>query len=213
MPSLSSIATNSRTPSTLVGMPVRLAMMFGASARASASFMPMRSFASSPGGIDVAAEEVRRQHVVRRVLDEAVALEAVELDLPAGRLARPRDLGLTERIVRDLRRSPRARQAGRARRGPGRSRRCPTTVPPSRRTVSATSLTFGIEDRARRARPCDRARAGRARAASLRRRSCRAGSTSGRAAARRSGRRSRSSRQAQSCTQRARRRTTRTHPR
>jgi hypothetical protein len=72
--------------------------------------MPMRSFAEVARRHDVRAEEVLREHVVRRVLDEAVALEAVELDLPAGALARPRDLGLAERVARDLRLAPRLRQ-------------------------------------------------------------------------------------------------------
>src|SRR5690606_10260514 len=48
--------------------------------------------------------------VVRHVLDEAVALETVELDLPARGLARPGRLGLAERVARDLWLAPRASQ-------------------------------------------------------------------------------------------------------
>ena len=44
--------------------------------------------------------------MVRDVLDDAAAFEAIELGLPAGRFACPRDFGLAERIARDLRFAP-----------------------------------------------------------------------------------------------------------
>ena len=90
---------------------------------------------------DVRAEELRRQHVIRHVLDEAVALEAVELDLPAGALARPRDLGLAERVARDLAARPTRASAARARRGPARSRRCARPCRHRRAPSSVTSPT------------------------------------------------------------------------
>ena len=50
VPVLSSIPTNSRTPSTPVAIPARTSTGPAASLRASAIFMPIRRLASSPGG-------------------------------------------------------------------------------------------------------------------------------------------------------------------
>ena len=122
-------------------MPPRTSIGPGASLRASASFMPMLSFARSPGGTTCAPKKSAVSTWYGTYSTRQLRSRQSSLTFQPGGLARPRDLGLTERVARDLGLAPRARQRARARPAPWTIATMLATVPDSTRTSSLTSLT------------------------------------------------------------------------